>query len=55
MIRTQLGIIKKRGEVESSQDGIDYPFFLHKRLYHSRRIKSYISFEFPFKSFYCRL
>ncbi|THU42099.1 hypothetical protein C4D60_Mb00t12310 [Musa balbisiana] len=50
--RTRLGIVKKRGEAEPSQDGIDHPFFLRQRSYHFRRNWSYISFQFPFKSSY---
>ncbi|CAD5197801.1 unnamed protein product, partial [Musa acuminata subsp. malaccensis] len=51
--RTRLGIVKKRGEAEPSQDGIDHPFFLRQRSYHFRRNWSYISFQFPFKSSMC--
>ena len=50
--RTRLGILKKRGEAEPSQDDMDRPFFLRQRSYHFRRNWSYISFPFPFKSSY---
>jgi hypothetical protein len=50
--RTRLGILRKRGEAEPSQDDMDRPFFLRQRSYHFRRNWGYISFQFPFKSFY---
>lgn len=50
--RTRLGILKKRGEAEPSQDDTGRPFFLRQRSYHFRRNWSYISFPVPFKSSY---
>jgi hypothetical protein len=44
--------LKKTGEAEPSQDDMGRPFFLRQRSYHFRRNWGYISFQFPFKSFY---
>ena len=47
-------LLKKRKEAEPSQDDTIRinPFFLRQRSYHFRSNWSYISFQFPLKSYY---
>ncbi|KAF6138384.1 hypothetical protein GIB67_037674 [Kingdonia uniflora] len=50
--RTRLGSVKKREEVEPSQDDTDQPLLLAPKILPFPKNWNYISFQFPLRSSY---